>query len=283
MYFFTTMRILFTIFFVINVAFKAQLPRVTGNFSYKPPTISTHLYDNSEQIFFYKVSFLNNKKLDRRVEAITVLQIGKNYTRFSDYNNIKRDSLTFTFSKKESVGATELGEYLAYTEKWKNILLKDRQTKKNIYQDKAKDTYQYEENEVHLSWKLQSEKKKILVYDCFKATTEYRGRRYTAWYSPDLPFNEGPYVFGGLPGLVMEVEDDKKEYQFLLIGIEKKEMPIYLRNDKEILNVTRKQFRDVQRNYHENPGFFHATAYDLNGNAIVEKGKSLPYNPIEKE
>lgn len=34
------------------------------------------------------------------------------------------------------------------------------------------------------------------------ATTQFRGLTYTAWFALDIPINEGPWKFHGLPGLI---------------------------------------------------------------------------------
>ncbi|MBN9284342.1 MULTISPECIES: GLPGLI family protein [unclassified Flavobacterium] len=97
-----------------------------------------------------------------------------------------------------------------------------------------------------LNWKLESETKKIGDYNCFKATavkpvsqSDFRNFRrkkedtksdeakkekttnfmedfempkevtITAWYTPDVPVNQGPESYWGLPGLILEVNDGK--------------------------------------------------------------------------
>lgn len=94
-----------------------------------------------------------------------------------------------------------------------------------------------------LNWKLESESKKIGDYTCFKATAvkpvdasdmrNYREKKkkegeekkpstnfmddyempkeitITAWYTPEVPINQGPEGYWGLPGLILEVNDGK--------------------------------------------------------------------------
>lgn len=54
--------------------------------------------------------------------------------------------------------------------------------------------------------------KKILGYNCIKATALYRGRKVTAYYTPDIPKSVGPYKFYGLPGLILELSVDGMSY-----------------------------------------------------------------------
>ena len=100
-----------------------------------------------------------------------------------------------------------------------------------------------------LTWKMESETKKIGNYTCYKATavipaskSDFRNLRLkkddakkddtkkadepkstnfmdqmempkdvtiTAWYSPEIPINQGPENYWGLPGLILEVTDGR--------------------------------------------------------------------------
>lgn len=62
----------------------------------------------------------------------------------------------------------------------------------------------------NVEWKLVNEQKKILGYPCQKATGYFKGRQYIAWFSPKLPYRNGPWKLGGLPGLILEMYDEKK-------------------------------------------------------------------------
>jgi GLPGLI family protein len=70
------------------------------------------------------------------------------------------------------------------------------------------------ETENTIQWKIESETKEIDAYHLQKATARFRGRSLTAWFTPDIAFCEGKYKFGGLPGLVLYVEDSGKEFVY---------------------------------------------------------------------
>jgi len=77
-------------------------------------------------------------------------------------------------------------------------------------------------------WKLTQEQKSIGRYTCYKATIEKEVERQTmtmrdnelsdttvidtqrieAWYTPQIPVSNGPSIYHGLPGLILEVHDD---------------------------------------------------------------------------
>jgi GLPGLI family protein len=65
------------------------------------------------------------------------------------------------------------------------------------------------------TWKISStSKKEILGYSCKMATCEFRGRKYTAFFSEDLPFNSGPWKLTGLPGTILEASTNDGMYKF---------------------------------------------------------------------
>jgi GLPGLI family protein len=62
------------------------------------------------------------------------------------------------------------------------------------------------------NWKIENETQTIAGYNCKKATTTKYVRRLqqiTAWYCEDIPINDGPDTFSGLPGLILQIEIDK--------------------------------------------------------------------------
>lgn len=82
-----------------------------------------------------------------------------------------------------------------------------------------------------IQWSFHPETKKIGKYVCKKATASFRGRSYTAWFTEAVPLNVGPWKFQGLPGLLVEIYDNKREVAFTL---EKIEMPA---NKRKLLPI----------------------------------------------
>ena len=72
-------------------------------------------------------------------------------------------------------------------------------------------------------WKLEDETKKIKSFTCKKATTLFRGRKYTAWYTEELPIIGGPWKFDGLPGLILSVASDDGVLSIEAVKIEQKQ------------------------------------------------------------
>lgn len=68
-------------------------------------------------------------------------------------------------------------------------------------------------------WEIEDGTKIILGYECNKALTDFRGRRWTAWFTPDIPLQEGPWKLCGLPGLILEAYDVERDYVFEGCGL----------------------------------------------------------------
>ncbi|UTX48670.1 GLPGLI family protein [Chryseobacterium sp. MA9] len=68
-----------------------------------------------------------------------------------------------------------------------------------------------------INWTISNETRKVENYTVQKATTRFGGRNWTAWFCKDIPFNEGPFKFRGLPGLIFELSDTKKNFIYHLI------------------------------------------------------------------
>ena len=58
----------------------------------------------------------------------------------------------------------------------------------------------------NIDWKLLDEYQSVLGIRCQKATCEFRGRTYEAFFTSEIPYNDGPYKFDGLPGLILKVK-----------------------------------------------------------------------------
>lgn len=82
-------------------------------------------------------------------------------------------------------------------------------------------SWYYQEPVEKPSWQLVSDSSKVICgYECLKAICSYRGRQWTAWYSPEIPVQEEPWKLLGLPGLILEAHDDKRHYLYSAVKIQ---------------------------------------------------------------
>ncbi|MEA5405470.1 GLPGLI family protein [Arcicella sp. DC2W] len=71
----------------------------------------------------------------------------------------------------------------------------------------------------NMKWELTNGTKIVLNQKCNAAITHFRGRKYIVYYAVNLPYSNGPWKFGGLPGLILEVKSDDDLYQFVAVKI----------------------------------------------------------------
>ena len=84
----------------------------------------------------------------------------------------------------------------------------------------ARDPVLVKEQIPKIEWVLHKEMKQISGYTCQKATTRFRGRNYTVWFTTEIPSFFGPWKLSGLPGLILEYYDDTGQAYCIATNIE---------------------------------------------------------------
>lgn len=92
--------------------------------------------------------------------------------------------------------------------------------KKLVTKEKIVNDYLIEETLPVIDWKITADTAIFGTLHCQKATTTFKGREYEAWFCPSLPFRSGPWKLNGLPGLIVEAGDKKKEVIWKFAGLE---------------------------------------------------------------
>lgn len=104
-----------------------------------------------------------------------------------------------------------------------------------------------------IDWKISSEKQKIGEWNTQKAETEFGGRKWVAWFTSDIPIQDGPYKFHGLPGLIVKLEDLSKSHVFNLQAVKNlTEIPKDVFGEKEVL-INQKQYDKLVKEYENDP------------------------------
>lgn len=270
-------KILFFGFLINNISGQVK---VRGNASFPPQQYESKYLDKTKLNIYYRYVFIPNLKEKKKTKSsLTVLQIGKNYFKFSDIFLLKRDSLDKQFSIKKNLGIKELNMIIPVISKtaFKRIVIKSLSVDSITVQGNVYATrYEFKDKAPKFNWSLKNRTKTILNYKVKKAIVNYGGRNWTAWYAEDIPINSGPYIFGNLPGLILELYDDKNNFHFLVAGMDNTEKEIYKRIESKILKTTKAAFFKAERNFHEKPELF--IRAKVRGGAVLKK---IPYNPIE--
>lgn len=155
----------------------------------------------------------------------------------------------------------------------------------------------YPDSVPSLDWNFSDETTdSIMGYGCRKATVEFAGRHYSAWFTPEIPLPFGPYKFGGLPGLILKLEDAEQQFVWEAKGFERTNTPIYIYTYRDG-NDKRCSAADVEKTlirYFKSPVGFMISEMGGNSDRIHIVGKdgkvmnnadasqmSIPYKPLE--
>lgn len=117
------------------------------------------------------------------------------------------------------------------------------------------------------------------------------GRSWTAWFTTEIPLQEGPYVFYGLPGMVVSASDDEHFFSYDLIANYKVEKSRTNGSFGSIINkvsVKREKFNDKWKEFYNNPMGMCEHYVRTNPNIISStytdaNGKPLDANKLYRE
>ncbi len=278
--------ILLLIIYCINVL---SQPRIEVGPGYNSTPIKSAQQDTLDNTLFrcyYKMLWVKDaENPTQKTENEMLLQVGKTVSKFFDRQKYLSDSLMQEYAKQQMDGIDAMNKILGRGVRPIAIsIFKNYPEGKITTIDRIPfDSYLYEEELPTYEWTLSSDTTTVCGYLCKKATSSIFGRNYTAWYTPEIPTDNGPWKFGGLPGLILKIEDDQGHYLFECIGIEKPTWsdPIYFQESKSRFNITKKRFLDAQRKYHENPSGKIENSGMIQSSLPVSASKARPYNPIE--
>ena len=200
-------------------------------------TNGINVVDTARYKCTYQFTFLRDSVKMTYNEDLNVIQIGENFTKSYCYQAFYVDSMDNTpdgrgilatrayevvVNQKSDVGIWSMGIF-------KFNVYKDYQKEKLTVIDKVStNPFIYEEELKPQDWIILEDTMTIIGYSCQKAKCSFRGRDWEAWFTPEIPINEGPYKFYGLPGLIMKLKDTESHYYFELKGFEKVAEPIYM-------------------------------------------------------
>ncbi len=125
-----------------------------------------------------------------------------------------------------------------------------------------------------INWIISNETKKVENYTLQKATTRFGGRNWTAWFCKDIPFNEGPFKLRGLPGLIFELYDAKKNFIYHLI--KSQELPEVYPTDSFVesnfgnkaIPITEKQKYKLIMEFYDDPFAFERNNFSKSNNDL---------------
>ncbi|MEM9678681.1 MAG: GLPGLI family protein [Bacteroidota bacterium] len=93
-----------------------------------------------------------------------------------------------------------------------------------------------------LSWEITEDTKMIQGYLCYKAILATKENR-VAWFTKAIPLPHGPRGFNGLPGMVLEVQDNKISFTVTTIEMDHPEVDDIV-EPKEGELISEEEFRE---------------------------------------
>lgn len=214
----------------------------------------------------YKLSYAKDSlNIDKKQTDEMVLLVGDKYTFFYSYINYIADSLQKANPAEYSPQVANTGggirvvgakTKLKRTDNVEAYVI-ERSSGALLCMGKAgvKDYYDYTEKLALPKWEMLPEKQVILGYNCQKATANYGGRKWTAWFTTDILIGEGPWELRGLPGIILRAEDADKHYVFECtnLGQLKSKRPIEKDTENRYRNISKKDFFKECKLTFENP------------------------------
>lgn len=129
-------------------------------------------------------------------------------------------------------------------------------------------------------WTVGTETQLILGHKCQKATCNWRGRNFVAWFASDIPVRLGPWKFNGLPGLILKVYDTENLYVYEAVSLLSGNFAIKKRDYSEFGKDSRNHIYRLQvaanRDHLKTGGA-------INRKTGLPASKKFPYDPLEKE
>lgn len=215
------------------------------------------------QRFTYQYHFAGNvAQLDNFYTENMALDVTEDGSEFYSVDKIKSDSLKSVEREKQR----RSGQFKMMEEDDRSKIdykvsksYPDYDIKLTTYLDR--DTYIVKDDRI-INWQIISETKKIGEWECQKATADFAGRKWNAWFTMEIPIPDGPYKFRGLPGLIVSISSEDKTHQYQLISVRRLNLLDQLNGDqnsnlsrfrRQPMEVTSEQFVKQQKKFYADP------------------------------
>lgn len=239
--------------------------------------------------YIYEKKYTKTDTIIGRIEEKMLLQIGNKYSAFYSYPIFQRDSIiSANMAKGIPVNFSGNGGQI----NWK-VYKNYPERGKTAYLDFfAADRYLCIEPMEPIDWQLTDSIDSICGYECHQAIAKFKGRTWIAWYTEDIPIDNGPWKLSGLSGLILKAHDSENDYGFTAVGLTtgKGSTPIYYKG-KTFEPIDRKSLTSIYKKYYADPiGYLLQDAKyaaivkikDEKGNILKHSKRAEPYNPIER-
>lgn len=158
--------------------------------------------------FIYEVQSKSDSMSNHYEKYYMVLDINPTEVKYYPYSYLVEDSINKSTGKNgiHQVDKPVLKRLLGSDENFNYAILFDSYLR---YSTKDK-----------MIWNIKPDTKSIKNLKFQKATIQFGGRNWDAWFLLDNDFSEGPYKFHGLPGIISELNDSENNFIFTLLKMQ---------------------------------------------------------------
>ena len=235
--------------------------------------------------FIYEYKFISDStKIDDVKTEMMFLDTTKDGSKYYSYTVFNSDSLMKVDLEKQlaATGSINVKSDMQKGSVRYSVTKTYPDYKINLHRRLGMEAYNISDDR-KINWKISSEKEKIGEWNAQKAEADFAGRHWIAWFSTEIPIQDGPYKFRGLPGLIVKIEDKTGSHKMELKGIKNitGNVDINVFEVKEIA-VNSKQFQKVIKEY-ENDPTKGIKQIQMGGTSIILTGKDGTSTKIAKE
>lgn len=231
--------------------------------------------------FIYRYDYATDSlKPDSLQTELMILEVNEDGSEFFSKAQYESDSLQRIEMQQKGPGA---GLTVASSNYRGNIRYRVEKTADyKVYLITAMDRTYKVYDDRPMKWTIQPEHEQIGEWQTQAATLDFAGRRWTAWFTTDIPIPDGPYKFHGLPGLIVKINSEDGTQKFVLEGILK--VPAQKANNgnfklfsdvEKPVEITEQQYVKQLKKYQVDP---HAGIRQMLGNGvkrIIVNGKEV--------
>lgn len=151
----------------------------------------------------------------------------------------------------------------------------------------------YQENlSSDIVWSVGSDTTIIHGYQCQSATTYYKGRKWMAWFTTEIPVAAGPWKLCGLPGLIITAKSMDGYFSFSTISVDTENNKMYsydygttkkLKSDKDWIRYQKNCFENPFMVFGKGEECYVIVKKENGSSEFLDESWHIPYLcPIEK-
>ena len=235
--------------------------------------------------------------LDADGKAVTdrmkvCLQVGQHCTRSFPYRKFREDTEGYDCLTPDELPLLRAESFCFMPEVWTEY----PDGKVTVRDAIVPTPYETCEERKSIKWTLLDDTLTVGGYLCKTATCQLHGRKWTAFYSEDIPTSAGPWKLCGLAGLVLKAEAGGGIHRFTLANLQRIVSPIYYETNAITVNTSEAKLIKNRnktfgnRLYLKNPTYYVGdlsnadVTHDTEGmivNNVYVNNKAHVYQPLE--